>query len=216
MVLTFSASNAQLSVTLTTPNPGDTVKANNIAFTVDITNTGSSAISTGDTIFYWMNLGTTTSPITFGGGGSWNIEVLTAPLAPGAKITKSALTGGFITPPTTATYTKVCAKSAVGIVAARNTATAASSCYWIDRSLASLNEKTLENSVKVFATTSVLNLSSTSNETLNYSVYSISGKLVTEGSFTSSKRVNLNLTTGIYAVVISNENKRITKKIVVQ
>ena len=215
--ITFFSANAQLSITMTTPTPGTTIVANSFSPTVDIKNTGTSAIPAGDTIFYWINAGTSTTPLSFGGTpGSWSIQVLATPLAAGATITKTCVVYSFTTPTTTPTLVNICAKATVGIVAARNTATAASSCYTINRSLASTNELALENSVKVFATSSKLNLSSTKAETLNYKVYSVSGKLVTSGTFTSSKQVNMNFTKGIYAVVISNEKERFTKKIAVQ
>lgn len=215
--ITFFSANAQLSITMTTPTPGTTIVANSFNPTVDIKNIGTTAIPTGDTIFYWINAGTSTSPLSFGGtAGSWSIEILTAPMAAGATITKTCVTYSFTTPTSTPTLVAICAKTALGLVAARDNATAASSCYTIDRSLASTNELALENSVKVFATSSMLNLSSTTAETLNYSVYSVSGKLVTSGTFTSSKQVDMIFAKGIYAVVISNGKERFTKKIAVQ
>ena len=212
----FSA-NAQLSITLTSPVAGSTVVANGFNPAVTITNTGTSAIPIGDTIFYWVTTGTSTTPYSFGGSaGSWSIDILTAALAPGASLTKTCVTYSFTSPTSTPTTINVCAKTALGLTAARDDASAASSCYTLDRSLASTNELSLENTTKIFANASQLNLSSTSAETLNYMVYTTSGKLITSGTFTSSKQVDMNFAKGIYAVVVYNENERFTKKIAIQ
>ncbi len=210
-----------VSITLVTPGPlsGSTVHGpNRVECTAEIENTGTTAIPAGDTIFYWITLGTSATPITFtGGGGAWSIDVLTAPLAPGAKLTKSALTGDFTTAPTTPTTTNVCVRAAIGLVAARNTTTGASSCYTINRLLAGVNEVSLEETTKVFLANGILNMSSTAKENLTYTVVSITGQVVSQGTFNSNKQVDLSgVAKGIYAIVITNGTEKVTKKVAVQ
>ena len=219
-VLLASASFSQLSITLVTPGPlaGTTVTGvNNISATVDITNTGTTAIPIGDTVFYWITLNGGASPITFtGNGGAWSIDVLTVALAPGATLTKTALTGGFTTPPTTPTLTDVCLLAAVGLDAASGTG-AASSCYKINRSLLSIDEKSINEEVTISAVYGVINMTSLNEENYSYSVYSIAGQVISQGSFVNNKEVDMTgAAKGIYAVVVSNGTEKITKKISIQ
>jgi len=219
-VLLASASFSQLSVTLVTPGPlAGTVASgvNNVSATVDIKNTGTTAIPIGDTIFYWISLDGGTSPITFtGAGGAWSIDVLSVALAPGATLTKTAMTGGFTTPPTTPTLTDVCLLAAVGEVAANGTGVA-SSCYQVNRSLVGINEKSLNEEVNIAAVYGVINMTSANQENYNYSVYSISGQVISQGSFVNNKEVNMTgVAKGIYAVVVTNGTEKITKKIAIQ
>lgn len=219
--LMVSVSFSQLSVTLVTPGPlaGTTVHGpNNVTCTVDIQNTGTTAIPAGDTIFYWISLGTSTTPISFTGrGGSWSIDILSAPLAAGAKLTKSAQTGDFTTPPTSPTITDVCLRAAIGVVAARNTTSGASSCYKINRLLASVDENKLEANTKVFVAAGILNMASTSNDNLIYSVVSITGQVISQGNFVNNKQVDLTgVAKGIYAIIITNGTEKVTKKVAIQ
>jgi hypothetical protein len=211
-VLMFSASFSQLDLetVLVTPTQ-DTISQHGNQFQPRVINRGTVAVPAGSILSIKLTMnGATLGNFTF-------TITATSTLGVGDTLTFSPL---VITPQvgvTTATYDKICteinAPTSMGADAtpANNTA-----CFWIERSFVSVDEITLENSVKVFATSSKLNLSSTKAETLNYKVYSVSGKLVTSGTFTSSKQVDMNFAKGIYAVVISNGKERFTKKIAVQ
>lgn len=218
--LLASASFSQLSITLVAPGPlaGSTATGvNNVSFTADITNTGTTAIPIGDTIFYWITLDGGASPITYtGGGGAWSIDVLTAALAPGATLTKTAMTGGFTTPPSTPTLTDVCTFAAIGLNGARGTGNP-SSCYKINRSLVSLDEKTINEEVNISAVYGVLKMTSANEENYSYSVYTVAGQVISQGSFVNNKEVDMTgVTKGIYVVVVSNGTEKITKKIAIQ
>jgi hypothetical protein len=214
----FTTANAQLSITLTTPTAGSTVVASDFAAAVTITNTGTAAIPAGDTIFYWLTVNSSTTPLSFGGTpGSWSIDILTAPLAAGASVTKSSVTYIFTTAPSTQRTDTICAKTAIGLVAAANPSSAASSCYYVNRSLVSINENALEESTKVFVANGILNMSSTFQEVLNFTVVSITGQIVSQGTFNSNKQVDLsNVAKGIYAVMVTNGTEKVTKKVAVQ
>ena len=213
----FTTANAQVSIVMTNPTPGSTIVANSFNPTVTITNSGSTAIPAGDTIFYWINTGTSTTPLSFGGTvGAWSIEILSAPMAAGATISKTCVTYSFSTPTTTPTLVPVCAKAGIGLAGAQ-AASPASSCYTINRSLASVNEITLEEITKIFVANGILNMSSTSTDNLTYTVVSITGQVVSQGTFNSNKQIDLNgVAKGIYAIVITNGKEKVTKKVAVQ
>jgi|TARA_B110000208_G_C11774548_1_gene431516 hypothetical protein len=215
--LMFSASFSQVSPRITAPTtPGDTIRATNLSFTIDIENTSATTIPAGDTIWYWFRLdgGNFTSFALVSGGVSGAL-VPAGGLAPGASITRTLGPVNFQADPTATLFQKICAYAAVGI---NNVSlTSDSSCYTIERSFASVNENTLENGTKVFAVNGVINMTSTSNENLSYSVISITGQTISQGNFINNKQVDLNnVSKGIYMVMITNGTEKVTKKVVIQ
>ena len=214
--LMFSASFGQVTPTITAPTtPGDTIRATNLSFTVDIENTSATTIPAGDTIWYWFRInGGNFTSFTFQNGVSGTL-VPAGGLASGASISRTVGPVSFQADPTTSLFQKVCVYSAVGI---NNVSlTSDSSCYTIERSFASVEENTLENGTKVFAASGVVNMTSTSNENLSYNVISLTGQVISQGNFVNNKLVDLsNASKGIYMVMITNGTEKITKKVVIQ
>lgn len=213
----FTISNAQLTVALTSPTAGSTVVANGFNPSITITNSSSTAIPAGDTIFYWVNVNSSATPLSFGGTvGAWSIDVLSSSLAAGASLTKTCVTYSYTTPISTPTIDTICAKAAIGRAGATGPSPA-SSCYYLNRSLASVDEVSLEDETKIYLANNFLNLSSTVKENLTYTVVSITGQVVSQGTFTSNKQVDLNgVAKGIYAVIVTNGTEKVTKKVAVQ
>lgn len=212
----FSASFGQVSPTITAPTtPGDTIRATNLSFTVDLVNTSAATIPAGDTIWYWFRLnGGNFTSFTLIAGQVSGALVPAGGLAPGASITRSVGPVNFQANPTATLFQKVCVYSAVGIN--NVSATSDSSCYTIERSFASVNENTLENETKVFATNNIVNMSSTTNDNLTYAIISITGQTVSQGNFVKNRQVELNnVSKGIYMVMITNGTDKITKKVAI-
>jgi hypothetical protein len=60
-------------------------------------------------------------------------------------------------------------------------------------------------------------MTSLNEENYSYSVYSMAGQVISQGSFVNNKEVDMTgAAKGIYAVVVSNGTEKITKKIAIQ
>jgi hypothetical protein len=91
------------------------------------------------------------------------------------------------------------------------------SCYTWKVSLLGVDEKSINEEVNVSAIYGILKMSSTNQENYSYSVYSMSGQVISQGNFVNNKEVDMNgVAKGIYAVVITNGTEKITKKIAIQ
>jgi len=213
-VTLFSASfgqSADLELTVTMPAT-DTTHDDGIEFTAQIKNLGPTNMSAGDTIFYGVYID---GALVFNSG----FLLGTSGLNSGDSLSFSR-TLVPTTHPTTTTYQNVCifaipqdSYSDTGSVLLANNI----DCYTLSRSLVSTPENTLEGATKVFVANGMLNMNSTNNENLTYTVMSITGQVVSQGNFVSNKQVDLNgVAKGIYAIVLSNGTERVTKKVTVQ
>ena len=202
----------QITTTIAPHTAGDTVSASTISFVAYFTNTGSTSIPAGDSLFFGIILDGATL-ISYGGtAGSVNFTVLDYDLLPGQRLERAASLN-FVGVSAT-TYTQICA---IGYIGSNNFATASGSCYVVNRSWTSTEEISLKEKTKVFVGNGMLNMTSTTNENLTYTVISINGQVVSQGNFTSNKQVDLNgVAKGIYAVVLSNGTEKVTKKVAVQ
>lgn len=210
--LMVSASFGQITVSIAPHIEGDTIPSIGMHHVAYFTNSGSAAIPAGDTLWYWLEVDG--AALSFGGAaGQISGTILQYDLAPGARIERAAQLN-FLAGVTTTTYQEICTRGTIGI---SNTPTAASACYVINRSFVSTPEITLEETTKVFVAHGMLNLSSTKNDNLLYSVISITGQTVSQGNFVNNKQVDLSgVAKGIYAVVLTNGTEKITKKVAVQ
>ena len=91
------------------------------------------------------------------------------------------------------------------------------SCYLWDVSIVGVDEISINDQVNAFVSYGALNLTSTTNDNYSYSIYSMSGQVISQGNFSNNKNVDMNgVAKGIYAVVISNGTEKITKKVAIQ
>ena len=210
----FTASfgqSADLELTVTMPAT-DTTHDDGIEFTAQIKNLGPTNMSAGDTIFYGVYID---GALAFNSG----FLLGTTGLNSGDSLSFSR-TLVPTTHPTTTTYQNVCvfaipqdSYSDTGSVLLANNI----DCYMLSRSLVSTPEVELEGTSTVFVANGMLNMTSTTNENLTYTVLSITGQVVSQGNFASNKQVDLNgVAKGIYAVVLSNGTEKVTKKVAVQ
>ncbi len=201
---------ADLELTVTMPAT-DTTHDDGIEFTAQLKNLGPTNMSTGDTIFYGVYID---GALAFNSG-----FLLGSALNSGDSLSFSR-TLVPTTHPTTITYQNVCvfalpqdSYSDTGSVLLANNI----DCYTLSRSLVSTPEIELEGTSTVFVANGMLNMSSTTNDNISYTVLSITGQVVSQGNFTSNKQVDLNgVAKGIYAVVLTNGTEKVTKKVAVQ
>ena len=208
--LMFSASFGQLDLEAKLVMPtADTIKATNVEFTLRIINRGTVAITATDTVFIEIFLDGTRQT------GLYNAASV---IAVGDSITFNPIRLNFGAHPSTALFQVACVEiSAQGSLGADANTANNRDCYTIERSLASINESKLDDNTKVFVAEGVLKMSSTSNENLTFAVISLTGQVVSQGTFVSNKQIDLTgAAKGMYVVAVSNGTEKITKKVIVQ
>jgi hypothetical protein len=218
-VLLASASFSQhdLSIELRSPLAGATQGGTDSQMEVTIKNNGTTTISDTNTILIAVTYGTSIYSFFNFTSNAYSILQLTSALAPGDTLHETSPLITYNTYPSAVTMTNVCT---VGYVryntdsdSSNNTA-----CYTWNVSLASTDELAKkENEVTIFANAGVLNMTSLNEENYSYSVYSMAGQVISQGSFVNNKEVDMTgAAKGIYAVVVSNGTEKITKKIAIQ
>ena len=217
LMVSASFGQKDLQVILSSPTSGSTERSISTKMTITIKNNGTTTIPVGDTMIVYMSIGTQIFAFGSGNQGFVTLLPVTTALAPGASTGPLNSAELFLSSyPTTATTATVCSWAYI-----RNNADTDSTnnrdCYTWDISTASTPEVTLEESTKVYVANNFLNLSSTVKETLNYTVVSITGQVVSQGTFNGSRQVDLTgISKGIYAIVVTNGTEKVTKKVVVQ
>jgi hypothetical protein len=138
-------------------------------------------------------------------------------MAPGDSFNVTSVVISPSSPPTTATSWPVCAGVFMLGGLTDTDTTNNTSCYTWKVSLLGVDEKSINEEVNVSAIYGILKMSSTNQENYSYSVYSMSGQVISQGNFVNNKEVDMNgVAKGIYAVVITNGTEKITKKIAIQ
>lgn len=209
-VLLASASFSQLDLEakLVTPTT-DTVRAVGVDFTLRIINRGTVAITATDTVNFEITLN----------GGYWTgYYSVASVIAVGDSITFNEIKNNFASQPSTQTYHTMCvvvsAEVALGV---DSDLTNNSDCFVLERSLVGVDELSINEEVTISAVYGVINMTSLNEENYSYSVYSMAGQVISQGSFVNNKEVDMTgAAKGIYAVVVSNETEKITKKISIQ
>ena len=217
-VLLASANFAQhnLETRLLNPTPGSTVQSTSFEITSTIKNVGTTSLAIGDTIVYAMVINGTSyaySSTQYTG----NIRVLTAIFAPGDSFNVTSVRISPTNPPTSATVWPVCAATYMLGGLTDTDTTNNLSCYNWQVSTLGVDELSINEEVNISAIYGVLKMTSTNQENHSYSVYSMAGQVVSQGSFVNNKEVDMTgAAKGIYAVVVSNGTEKITKKIAIQ
>ena len=209
-----------MSVTLISPGPlpGDGKADSHIEFVAEFKNNGTVTIPAGDKLIIWMSINGGINRYNFmGASGTWEDYTVTQDINVGDSFTLNGFTGDFPTSAIGATL-PICAN--LSFNAQDFDIGKVSSCYLLDvvsPSVVSTTELTLKEKTNVLLSNNILNIASTVKETLNYSIISLTGKALRNGTFNNSKQVDLtNVAKGIYVVTVTNGTGRITKKIVVQ
>lgn len=226
----FSFGQVDLEVTLNTPTEGSNQAPGVYELEFDLLNNGPDPIVGGDTVYfgYWIGddlFGPDGTPNSVGGiiypEQAPNVEA-------GETIPWAAITQGIGTISVDVSgeteATDVCAWVAgIGSIVLEgpdpNDPDLQNnfSCFDIDPSLASVSELSLEDAISVEYMSNEVILTSSLDGELDYSVVSISGQQVANGSFsdyTSFSTEDLNA--GIYVVNVKSDSESKTIKIAVQ
>jgi hypothetical protein len=218
-VLLASASFSQhdLSIELRSPLAGTTQGGTDSQMEITIKNNGTTTISDTNTLLLAVTYETSLYSFFNFTSNAYSILTLTSALAPGDTLHETSPLITYNNYPTAVTMTNVCT---VGYVR-YNTDTDSSNniaCYTWNVSLAGTDEiAKKENEVKISANAGLVNMTSVNDNNYSYSVYSITGQVVSQGNFVNNKQVDLTgVAKGIYAVVVTNGTEKITKKISIQ
>lgn len=216
LLATASFSQHNLEARLLNPTPGSTVRSTSMSITATVKNVGTTTLAVGDTVAYAMVING--SPYAFTSlSYIGNIKILTAIMAPGDSFNVTSIVISPSTPPSATTVYPICATTYMLGGLTDTDTTNNSSCYSWELSWASTEELTKENEVKISAFAGVINMTSLNEENYSYSVYSMAGQVISQGSFVNNKEVDMTgAAKGIYAVVVSNGTEKITKKISIQ
>jgi len=207
----FSQTNIDLQCFFASPT-ASVVTGTNIQFQLGVINNGPVAMNSGDAVPY---------AVTVNGVVAYNSGAFTIPAAGfpvGDTLYYPALVLNPATQPTAAQTDAVCAFTVpdtavyTDINPANNVA-----CYTWNRSLVSIDEKTINDEVSISSIYGVLKMNASNQENYTYSVFSLAGQVISQGNFVNNKEVDLTgAAKGIYAVVVSNGTEKITKKISIQ
>jgi hypothetical protein len=207
----FSQTNIDLECFFASPTTSP-VTGTNIQFQLGVINNGPVAMSSGDAVPY---------SVTVNGTLAYSSAAFTIPAAGfpvGDTLYYPEITLNPASQPTAAQVDTVCAFTVpdaavyTDVTPVNNVA-----CYIWNRSLAGVNELSINEEINISAIYGVLKMTSTNQENYSYSVYSMAGQVISQGSFVNNKEVDMTgAAKGIYAVVVSNGTEKITKKIAIQ
>ena len=220
---TFSFGQYDLEVTLVSPTAGSTTAGSSVSeIEYSITNNGPNDIPQGDTVFIAVLHSQNNYSIN-GTAGSATTIVLPSALTSGTTLQSSQI-GANATLDLTGVDGQVCMYITVGEQSFLNgndpddtNMDNNTSCFTADPSLAGVEELEFAEAVEVTFNSEEINISSELNKELNYSVVSITGQEVANGSvknFTSVSTEGWNR--GIYIVRVEGSNEVTTTKIIVQ
>lgn len=215
-VLIASASFAQHDLQIELRSPMGTEGGTDSQMDITIRNNGTTTIPSGDTLLLAVAYGADVYSFYNFTANRYSIRILTAALAPNDTLHDTSPLITYGTYPSTATAVTVCSFGYV-LNSTDTDSTNNLDCYTWNLSLVGTDEITMKDEVNAFVSYGALNLTSTTNDNYSYSVYSMSGQVITEGNFSNNKNVDMNgVAKGVYAVVISNGTEKITKKVAIQ